>query len=99
MKTDTSELALEALIVRAMAGRAESTEPPYPPHDTTPPLAGGIGWILGDPTHYLREYAVDITQLRGFLKATQEPLVDQLGLDHEGPTRSKFLARLQGEIA
>ncbi|HEX5435947.1 MAG TPA: type I restriction endonuclease subunit R, partial [Gemmatimonadaceae bacterium] len=43
-------------------------------------------------------YAVDLVQLRGFLRATQEPLVEALSLETDGPTRRKFLARLQGEI-
>ena len=33
-----------------------------------------------------------------FLRATQPDTADALDLDHDGPTRRKFLARLQGEV-
>ncbi len=98
MTTDTTEKGLESLIVRAMTGRTELISPPHQAVDTAVPVAGGTGWLLGDPRHYDREYAVDIVQLRGFLRMTQEPLVEALDLDHDSPTRRKFLARLQGEI-
>jgi type I restriction enzyme R subunit len=55
------------------------------------------GWILGDPTDYDREYAVDLTQLRAFFSATQPDLIEPFDLEHSSPTRQKFLARLQGE--
>ena len=55
------------------------------------------GWILGDPTNYDREYAVDLIQLRAFLSATQPDLIESFDLEHSSPTRQKFLARLQGE--
>ena len=99
MKTDTSEQGLELLIVRAMAGRTDLLVPPHQTTDTSVPLAGGTGWLLGDATHYDREYTVDLVQLQGFLRATQESLVEALCLDVDGPTRRKFLARLQGEIS
>src|SRR5229473_6448518 len=57
------------------------------------------GWIAGSPEDYDREHAVDLAQLCAFIKATQEPVAVALDLDHDGPTRQKFLARLQGEIA
>src|SRR5262245_51465425 len=56
------------------------------------------GWLAGDPNDYEREYAVDLAQLSGFLRATQPDTADALDLDHDGPTRRKFLARLQGEV-
>jgi type I restriction enzyme R subunit len=99
MTTDTTEKGLESLIVRAMTGRTELISPPHQAVDTAVPVAGGTGWLLGDPKHYDREYAVDIVQLRGFLRMTQEPLVEALDLEHDSPTRRKFLARLQGEIS
>ena len=99
MKTDTSEKGLESLIVRAMTGRTDLLVPPYEPTETSVPAAGGTGWLLGDPKHYDREYAVDLVQLRGFLRATQPKIADALDLDHDSPTRRKFLSRLQGEIS
>ncbi|NUQ76588.1 MAG: type I restriction endonuclease subunit R [Polyangiaceae bacterium] len=99
MKTDTSEKGLELLIVRAMTGRTDILAPPHQPTDTSVPVAGGTGWLLGDTTHYDRDYAIDIMQLRGFLRATQPKAAETLDLDHDSPTRHKFLARLQGEIS
>ncbi len=99
MTTDTSEKGLEELIVRAMTGRTDVLLPEFVAAETSAPVAGGTGWILGDATHFDREYCVDLTQLRGFLSATQEPLVEQLSLATDGPTRRQFLARLQGEIS
>ena len=99
MTTDTSEKGLEALIVRAMTGRTDVLSPAHSATETSVPVAGGTGWLLGDAEHYDREYAVDLVQLRGFLLATQEPLVEALSLATDGPTRRKFVARLQGEIS
>lgn len=59
----------------------------------------GFGWIAGDLKDYYREHAVDLKQLREFLAATQEPLMEKLDLDNDSPLRQKFLARLQGEIS
>ena len=56
------------------------------------------GWIAGRPQDCEREYAVDLVQLHKFLKATQEPAAEACDLENDGPTRRKFLARLQGEI-
>ncbi|MCL4554797.1 MAG: type I restriction endonuclease, partial [Actinobacteria bacterium] len=56
------------------------------------------GWLPGDSTAYDREYCVDLAQLAAFLQATQPDATDSLDLGADGPTRRKFLARLQGEI-
>ena len=56
---------------------------------------GGVGWSGGNPNDYDREYCVDVVQLRAFLKATQPEAADTLALDEDGPTRRRFLARLQ----
>src|SRR5687767_13008087 len=99
MTTDTSEKGLESLIVGAMtAGSTTGGLTPgqvYDPKD----IFGGVGWVLGDGKDYEREYAVDLAQLRSFIEATQDDLLEVLELvDDDGPTRRKFLARLQGEI-
>ncbi len=57
------------------------------------------GWLAGNPTDYDREYAVDLEKLTSFLQATQPRAIDALDLGNTSPTRQKFLARLQGEIA
>jgi type I restriction enzyme R subunit len=96
--TDTTERGLEELIVRDMTGRIDVLVPAHVATETSVPVADGTGWLLGDAAHYDREYCVDLVQLRGFLMATQEDVLDSLQLDTDGPTRRKFLARLQGEI-
>ena len=101
MKTDTSEKALEALIVAGMTGRpmCPGTMPAGGEFSEEPkPLIGLHNWLLGDPTAYDRAWTADLLQLRAFLAATQPPLLAALDLDHDSPARQKFLARLQGEI-
>ena len=98
MTTDTSEKGLERLICTALAG-----------HPCDPPPAGalielraaygGVGWSPGNHRDYDREYCVDLAQLAAFLHDTQPETVEALALDEDGPTRRKFLARLQGEIS
>jgi type I restriction enzyme, R subunit len=98
MTTDTTEKGLESLIVRAMTGRTDLLSPPYVATETAVPVAGGTGWLLGDPKHYDRGTCVDLVQLRGFLMATQPTLIDAFSLDIDGPTRRQFLARLEKEV-
>jgi type I restriction enzyme R subunit len=93
MPTDTSEKGLESLIFRAMTGRTT----PAPASSSACP--DSTGWIAGVPDNYDREFAVDVIQLSTFLRATQKSAADSLDLGKDGPTRQKFLARLQGEIA
>ena len=96
MTTDTSESGLESLICRALTGQ---------PCDAAGagrvgerPAAYGAGWICGDAQEYDREHCVDLAQLSAFLYATQPDTAGLLGLEEDGPTRRKFLARLQGEV-
>lgn len=98
MTTNTKEAGLEELVLRAMTGRTDTLSPVHQATETAVPVAGGTGWLLGDASHYDRDYAVDLVQLRGFLLATQEPLIEALSLRDDGPSRRKFLSRLQGEI-
>jgi type I restriction enzyme, R subunit len=90
--TDTSERGLERLICKGFTG--SPCDPGPPPAGTL----GGFGWICGAPEDYDREYCVDLVQLTAFLTATQPDLLEALALTEDGPTRRKFLARLQGEI-
>ena len=102
MTTDTSERGLERLICTALtgspcdpggadAGAADAV------HEQ--PAAYGVGWICGNPKDYDREYCVDLAQLAAFLRETQPDAVESLGLEEDGATRRKFLARLQGEVS
>ena len=99
MTTDTSERGLERLICTALTGAA--CDPGTVDADSVRerPAAYGAGWICGSPDDYDREYCVDLTQLSAFLRETQPEVADALDLVQDGPTRRKFLARLQGEIS
>ena len=98
MVTDTTERGLESLICAALAGH------PCDPQ-TVSTLAeaqasyGGLGWYGGNQRDYNREYCVDLVQLAVFLSDTQPLIAESLSLSEDGPTRRKFLARLQGEIS
>ena len=97
MTSDTSERGLERLICIALSG-----DPCEPAHDAEiarpSPGYGGVGWLPGDWRNYDRDYCVDLAQLSLFLRQTQAEAAEALALDEDGPTRRKFLARLQGEI-
>ncbi|MGH8055639.1 MAG: type I restriction endonuclease, partial [Candidatus Entotheonellia bacterium] len=97
--TDTTEKGLESLIVAALTGyTGEVALPAGVMSEETAPY-GGAGYVQGDPADYDRDHAVDLAKLLAFLRATEPDVVEQLGLDADGPKRQQFLARLQGEIA
>ena len=62
-------------------------------------LVEEAGYVQGDPQDFDREHAVDLAKLLQFLAATQPDTYEALGIDEEGPKRTQFLHRLQGEIA
>ena len=97
MITDTSERGLERLICSALAGHPCD---PHTPRTVREPTTsyGGVGWAGGNHHDYNREYCVDLVQLAAFLHTTQPDSAESLALAEEGPTRRRFLARLQGEI-
>ena len=97
MTTDTTEKGLERLICIAMAGHA--CEPAQGGAVAERPANYGVGWIGGDPQDYDREYCIDLAQLSAFLHDTQPVAAEPLDLGQGSPTRRKFLARLQGEVA
>ena len=98
MTTDTSERGLERLICTALVG--QPCDPPVAGTVGEPVTGyGGVGWSPGNPHDYDREYCVDRMQLSAFLRETQPELAESLALDEDGPTRRRFLARLQGEIS
>ena len=98
MPTDLTERGLERLICKALTG--DPCDPPSGPTVGEPsPGYGGVGWSPGNHHDYDREYCVDTVQLDAFLRATQPDAASALRLGEDGPTRRKFLARLQGEIA
>jgi len=99
LTTDTSEKGLESLIVRVMTGRTDLLSPSHIATESAVPVAGGTGWLLGDPKHYDRGACVDLVQLQGFVLATQPKLVEAFSLQADGAVRRQFLARLEKEIA
>jgi len=96
--TDTSERGLERLICTALTGSA--CDPGAVPAGEVRerPAAYGAAWICGAPEEYDREYCVDFAQISAFLLETQPEAAEAFVLGQDGPTRRKFLARLQGEI-
>ena len=102
MKTDTSEKALETLIMRYMTGVDGLSSDPDMVGESVPD-SGGSGWFAGRADAYDREFAVDIEHLFAFLKTTQPDETAKLGItdfrDRKNIARQKFLARLQGEIS
>ena len=98
MPTDTSERGLERLICTTLAGHP-CDPPPGPTVGEPPAPYTGSGWSGGNFHDYDREYCVDLAQLSAFLHATQPEAAESLSLSETGPTRRRFLARLQGEIS
>ena len=98
LRTDTSEKGLERLICTTLTGGP--CDPSVPGNDDVRerPATYGAGWLCGSPNDYEREYCLDLAQLSVFLSDTQPDVADALDLSHDGPTRRKFLSRLQGEI-
>ena len=96
MTTDTTEKGLESLICASMT---EASANPLQGRTEVGDRPGNyaVGWIPGDPQDYDREYCVDLAQLSAFLSETQPEIAESLALDQDGPTRRRFLARLQGE--
>ena len=95
--TDTTERGLERLICTALAGHP--CDPPKHGDVAEEPIVScGVGWIGADPHDYDRAFCVDLVQLAEFLEDTQPEVAASLALRHDGPTRRKFLVRLQGEI-
>ncbi len=98
MSTDTSERGLERRICTTLTGHA--CDPPTAAGVAEAAAGyGGVGWSAGHSADYDREYCVDLVQLAAFLNATQPEAAESLALDEDGPTRRKFLTRLQGEIS
>jgi type I restriction enzyme R subunit len=62
-------------------------------------LVDEAGYQPGRSEDYDRDHAVDLAKLTAFLEATQPKAAQSLALDQEGPKRTQFLHRLQGEIA
>ena len=57
------------------------------------------GYLAGVPQDYDRTHAVDLAKLTAFLQLTQPKVAENLDLDSDNPKRTKFLHRLQGEVA
>jgi len=99
MTSDTTERGLERLICTALTGAPCDAQQSGGTVAYPPASYGGAGYICGRPGDYDREYCVDLAQFSLFLRATQPDFAEVLELNSDNPTRRKFLARLQGEIA
>ena len=98
--TDLTERGLEGRICAALTGLpCEPDTAASADGVRQRPAVYGAGWICGDADDYDREHCVDLRQLVAFLADTQPRLHDAFALDEDGPTRRKFLARLQAETA
>lgn len=62
-------------------------------------LVNDAGYRQGEPGDFDQEYAVDLAKLIEFVKDTQPKAYEALSLGEDCPRRTKFLGRLQGEIA
>ena len=62
-------------------------------------LINDAGYVQGDSKDYDREHAIDFAKLMEFVKVTQPKAFEALSLGEDTPKRTKFLHRLQGEIA
>ncbi len=96
--SDTSERGLERLICTALTGAP--CDPRVPANVVQQrPATDAAGWICAAAEDYDREYCVDLAQFTALLRETQPGVADALDLGQGGPTRRKFLARLQGEVS
>jgi len=97
--SDTSEKGLESLIVSDLVGiRGEGHD--RPDIGAEPGLFfGGMRYVLGNPSAYNRDFAIDLDKFFEFLKTTQLTVLEKLGISDDSAKRQKFFARLQGEIA
>jgi type I restriction enzyme R subunit len=62
-------------------------------------LLTDAGYLQGTSTGFDRDHAIDIEKLSAFIKDTQPKAFEALSFETENPKRTKFLHRLQGEIA
>ena len=97
MTTDTTERGLETIICDWLTGKSDKGQAKDEVRER--PTTYSIGWVLGDSRDYNREYCVDLAKLSDFLHDTQLDVAESLDLGNDSPTRRKFLARLQSQIA
>ncbi len=100
MTTDISEKGLETLIMRHLTGTDGFISATVLVEQS--PSYGGTGYIAGTPKEFDRAYALDVSQLFAFLRATQPETFGKLALSESNEAmdinRLKFLARLSTEI-
>ena len=96
--SDTSEKGLERLICKELTG-GFPCDPGQEAVVSEQPPASSAGWVCGNPRDYDREYCLDLVQLSAFLHGTQPNAAESLDLGQDSPTRRRFLARVQGEVA
>ncbi len=94
MPTDTTERGLESVIVGWLTGqRGDETG-----GIAELPTAYDADYGLGQSDDFDPDHAIDTRQLFDFLAATQPDEITKVNAGTPGPSRTKFLDRLQGEI-
>ena len=98
MSTDTTERGLERLICATLTGYP--CEPPKAGTVGEPSAGyGGVGWTAPIPTTTTESTASTSSSSRPSCTQPSLRRREALALSEDGPTRRKFLARLQGEIS
>ncbi len=61
-------------------------------------LVKDSGYVQGRSEDFDRDHAVDTAKLLAFLRDTQPDAFENLHIEAEGPARTQFLHRIQGEV-
>ncbi len=96
--TDLSEQGLELKVTSDLTGLTPA-EVKAAQSVAEAPVAYDAEWVLGDPRDYDRQHVVDTRQLLAFLERTQPEVVTALNIGQPGSSRTKFLERVQSEVA
>jgi type I restriction enzyme R subunit len=98
--TDLSEMSLELKIASDLTGLTSAeVKAAQSVAVAEAPVAYDAEWVLGDPHDYDRQHVVDTRQLLAFLERTQPEVVAALNIGQPGSSRTKFLERVQSEVA
>jgi len=62
-------------------------------------LVNEAEYLQGDAKDFDREHAIDLVKIIAFVQDTQPKVFESLSFGQDNPRRTKFLHRLQGEIA
>lgn len=99
--TDLSEMALELKITADLTGLSPAQVKAAKSVGSAQELAAAYDadWVLGSPHDYDRDHVLDTWQLMQFLTRTQPEVVEDLNIGEPGTSRTRFLERIEGEVA